>query len=178
MAIVITAKREGFRRCGIAHPGKPTSYPDDFFTEEQLRALDKEPQLILAYAEDEFVQVQERFNESLSQAALPQAPNTEQNAQPQALEASTPALGDAVVLPVAPVVGSVELGSDGSRLAPIAPVIGQDKEQLTAADIDIDGLWEEAFQEDKEREAAKTQAAQPSGRAGKHKASKAESEDK
>lgn len=124
MAIVITSKRDGFRRCGIAHPSKPTSYPDDFFTEEQLQALGKEPQLIVAYAEDEFVQVQERFNESLSQAALPQAPNTLEAGQSQTLETNAAPLGDAVVGAVSEVLGNSESGPDAQGSGPVS-VIGQ-----------------------------------------------------
>ncbi|APC16294.1 hypothetical protein BLL42_11350 [Pseudomonas frederiksbergensis] len=120
MAFVITAKRDGFRRCGIAHPGKPTSYPDDFFTEEQLRALDKEPQLILAYAEDEFDQVQERFNESLSQTALPQAPNTLEAGQPQTLETNAAPLANAVVSAVSEVLGNSESGPDARGPGPVS----------------------------------------------------------
>lgn len=124
MTIVITAKRDGFRRCGIAHPGKPTSYPDDFFTREQLLALDKEPQLILAYAEDEFVQVQERFNESLSQVALPQAPNTLEAIQPQTSETNAAPVGDAVVGAIGEVLGDSKPGPDAPGPGPVS-VTGQ-----------------------------------------------------
>lgn len=124
MAIVITAKRDGFRRCGIAHPGKPTSYPDDFFTEEQLTALDKEPQLILAYAEDEFVQVQERFNESLSQIALPQAPHALEAVKPQAPKTNAAPVGDAVVSAVSKFLGDIKLGPNAQGPGPVS-VIGQ-----------------------------------------------------
>jgi hypothetical protein len=178
MTIVITSKHDGFRRCGVAHTSLPARYPDNFFSEAQLRALVKEPQLILAYEGDEFDQVQDSRDESLQEVDLSKAPGTVQNAQSSALEANTPALGDALVLPVAPVVGSEEPGSDGSRLGPLAPVIEQDKSQLTAADIDLDALWKEACQEDQEREAVKAQAANPSLKAGKPKAAKVESKDK
>jgi hypothetical protein len=124
MAIVITSKRDGFRRCGIAHPSKPTSYPDDFFSDEQLEALSKEPQLILAYAEDEFVQVQERFNESLSQAALPQAPHTLEAGQSQTFETNAAPVGDAVVGAVSEVLGNSESGPDAQGPGPVS-VIGQ-----------------------------------------------------
>ncbi|MDP1125321.1 HI1506-related protein, partial [Klebsiella pneumoniae] len=82
--IIIKAKHNDFRRCGIAHSSQPTKYADDFFTEEQLQALVKEPQLILAYEEDEFGQVQDEPNEDISQAALPQAPDAAPTAQSQA----------------------------------------------------------------------------------------------
>jgi hypothetical protein len=142
MAIVITAKRDSFRRCGIAHPGKPTYYPDDFFTEEQLRALDKEPQLILAYAEDEFVQAKERFNESLSQATLPQAPNTLETGQSQTLEANTAPLGDAVVGAIGEVLGNSESGSNAQGPSPVS-MIGQIEEPSLNDDQDTPALSEQ-----------------------------------
>ncbi|MEW6595655.1 MAG: HI1506-related protein [Thermodesulfobacteriota bacterium] len=43
--IRITAKTDGFRRCGIAHPAAPTEYPDDHFGKEELKALAGEPEL-------------------------------------------------------------------------------------------------------------------------------------
>ena len=84
MTIVITSKRDGFRRCGIAHPGKPTFYPDDFFTDEQLEALEKEPQLILAYAGEAFDQVKDVLDDTPSQTASPETPDAIPGAQPQA----------------------------------------------------------------------------------------------
>lgn len=45
--IYITAKRNGFYRCGIAHSDQTTAYPDDHFTPEQLAALEAEPMLIV-----------------------------------------------------------------------------------------------------------------------------------
>lgn len=35
----IAAKRDGFRRAGMAHPRQPTEYPAEQFTPEQLEAL-------------------------------------------------------------------------------------------------------------------------------------------
>ena len=86
MTIVITSKRDGFRRCGIAHPSTPTKYADDFFTEEQLKALAKEPQLICAYEEVEFDQVQDEPNEDHPQTALSQASDADPATQSQATE--------------------------------------------------------------------------------------------
>lgn len=45
MPITIRAKRDGFRRCGIAHSATPVSYPDDHFTEAELARLRAEPLL-------------------------------------------------------------------------------------------------------------------------------------
>lgn len=53
MPIIITAKRDGFRRCGIAHPGTPTTYQDDAFTAEQLQALQAEPMLVVHVTADD-----------------------------------------------------------------------------------------------------------------------------
>ncbi|MBC3228354.1 HI1506-related protein [Serratia fonticola] len=52
MPIQITARREGFRRCGIAHSEKTKTYPDGFFTEKQLKELEKESQLIVVRIDD------------------------------------------------------------------------------------------------------------------------------
>ncbi len=50
--ITITAKRDGFRRCGVAHSKEPTEYKDDVFTPEQLKILQGEPMLVVQIAED------------------------------------------------------------------------------------------------------------------------------
>lgn len=96
MTIVITAKREGFRRAGIAHSSKPTRYADDFFSEEQLKAMLKEPQLTLAHVEDGFDQVQESFNEPSAQAALSETSSTTQDTQSQAPETGSAPVNDGV----------------------------------------------------------------------------------
>jgi hypothetical protein len=45
--IRIKSKREGFRRCGMAHPGHFAEYPDDRFSPEQIAILKAEPMLIV-----------------------------------------------------------------------------------------------------------------------------------
>lgn len=50
MPIVIRSRREGFRRCGIAHSVAPTTYPDNQFGASQLDALRSEPMLIVEEA--------------------------------------------------------------------------------------------------------------------------------
>jgi len=47
MPIQITARREGFRRCGIAHSAKATTYEDGHFTQKQLAELESDPQLVV-----------------------------------------------------------------------------------------------------------------------------------
>lgn len=50
--LIITSKRDGFRRCGVAHPSGPTEYPDGTFTDEQLKQLQDEPMLVVDIVED------------------------------------------------------------------------------------------------------------------------------
>lgn len=50
--IRITAKQEGFRRCGIAHTIAAVEYQDNQFTEEQLAYLKAEPQLVVEIIKD------------------------------------------------------------------------------------------------------------------------------
>jgi len=45
--IRITAKKDGFRRCGIAHGKEPVEYPDDRFSPAQLKQLRAEPMLVV-----------------------------------------------------------------------------------------------------------------------------------
>ncbi|TKI08660.1 HI1506-related protein [Martelella alba] len=45
--ITITAKRDGFRRCGKAHSDKPVTWPDGSFTAEQIAILKAEPMLVV-----------------------------------------------------------------------------------------------------------------------------------
>lgn len=44
---VIVSKKDGFRRCGIAHPATPVRHRVADFTEGQLRTLDADPMLIV-----------------------------------------------------------------------------------------------------------------------------------
>lgn len=46
-AIKIISLKDGFRRCGIEHPAKPVTYPEDAFTEEQIKKLMAEPMLVV-----------------------------------------------------------------------------------------------------------------------------------
>lgn len=45
--IRISAKREGFRRCGVAHHAAPTDWPEDAWSAEQLAVLQAEPMLVV-----------------------------------------------------------------------------------------------------------------------------------
>lgn len=51
--IRISSKKDGFRRCGIAHSKQPTDYPDDAFSAEELKALKTEPMLEVEVLEQE-----------------------------------------------------------------------------------------------------------------------------
>ncbi|MGM3162393.1 HI1506-related protein [Dickeya undicola] len=53
MPIQITARVHGFRRCGMAHSAKASTYPDDHFTAAELATLEAEPQLIVVRVSDE-----------------------------------------------------------------------------------------------------------------------------
>lgn len=50
--IQIVGKKEGFRRCGLAHPKGAVDYPDGHWTEEQLADLRAEPMLVVTVVED------------------------------------------------------------------------------------------------------------------------------
>lgn len=52
MPIQITAKRDGFRRCGIAHSEITQTYADDHFSASDLKILENEPQLIVVKVGD------------------------------------------------------------------------------------------------------------------------------
>jgi hypothetical protein len=47
----IVAKRNGFRRAGIAHPDTAVLHRFDKFTKEQIEALKNEPQLVVMETE-------------------------------------------------------------------------------------------------------------------------------
>lgn len=51
--IRITAKRDGFRRCGVAHPAAPTDYPAGRFSAAELAQLKAEPLLTVEEIADE-----------------------------------------------------------------------------------------------------------------------------
>ncbi|MFD3249459.1 HI1506-related protein [Rahnella aquatilis] len=53
MPIQITAKRDGFRRCGMAHSDKKQTYADDHFSAAQLQVLEAEDQLVVVRISDQ-----------------------------------------------------------------------------------------------------------------------------
>ena len=50
--IRITSKKDGFRRCGVAHPKGATDHPDTRFTPDQLNILSNEPMLKVQHVEN------------------------------------------------------------------------------------------------------------------------------
>ncbi|MEW6670223.1 MAG: HI1506-related protein [Thermodesulfobacteriota bacterium] len=55
MPVIISAKKDKFRRCGIAHPEQATTYPDDRFSKKELEILQKEPMLLVQIVPDDGV---------------------------------------------------------------------------------------------------------------------------
>lgn len=167
--IVITAKRNGFRRCGVAHSDQPTPWRQGDFTADQWEELLKEPQLFLAVEERNLGLGLEQHNAFTSSVALPEAPNTAQNVQSTTLEANATALGDGVLLPVSPLEGNFDSLWEDALLEDRAREVAK---ALAAADVELDSLWEDALKEDQAREAAKALAAKPPAKPGKAKAGK------
>ena len=60
--IVIQSKRDGFRRCGIAHSKEPVEYPDGHFNSEKLSVLKNEPMLTVEIKEGEPAGVKKGLN--------------------------------------------------------------------------------------------------------------------
>lgn len=51
--VVIVSKREGFRRCGVAHSAQPTEYAAGHWSAQQLAVLRREPMLIVVEQPDD-----------------------------------------------------------------------------------------------------------------------------
>lgn len=50
--ILITAKRNGYRRCGMAHPDHAVEYPASRFTAAQLKILQADPGLVVQIVDE------------------------------------------------------------------------------------------------------------------------------
>ena len=50
--ICITSKHNGFIRCGVRHPSKPTEHADDRFSDEELEILKAERMLTVEHVDD------------------------------------------------------------------------------------------------------------------------------
>ena len=92
MPVQITAKKDGFRRAGVAHPAVMTEYADDAFTAEQLAQLKAEPMLTV-----KVIKATKKDTGSKDAAVAPEAaanaePATETaTAEPEAASADAPA---------------------------------------------------------------------------------------
>lgn len=54
--IRVTAKTDGFRRCGVAHSAEGTLHALDAFTPKQWKAMNEEPELVVSPVADGFDQ--------------------------------------------------------------------------------------------------------------------------
>ena len=115
MAILITAKRDGFRRLGIAHSAQGTAYPDDRFTPAQLAVLKAEPMLV----------VEEGAEVDLEQEL------SDENRNPKSAARAAKAAKDTSPSTAAPAV-------------PTAPAVTQDKAKDGAKDADVEGKAKDA----------------------------------
>lgn len=135
MAIIIAAKRHGFRRCGIAHSSEPTLYRDDHFASAQLQALANDPQLVVSYADTDLDDQQELLNgtSQITQAAITS-------------EGALPGLGQADL---------AAMGIDALWGAALL----EDAQRNAAKQVaETETLWDEALAEEAQREAAKVKA--------------------
>lgn len=49
--IIAARPKDGFRRCGVHHPPAEVHYPAGFFSEDQVEALRREPNLLVVEVE-------------------------------------------------------------------------------------------------------------------------------
>ena len=47
MPVFIQSRKDGFRRCGVAHSAERTEYPDGHWSDADLAILKAEPQLMV-----------------------------------------------------------------------------------------------------------------------------------
>jgi hypothetical protein len=172
MTIIIKAKRNGFRRFGIAHSDQPTPYADAHFTKEQLKALLLEPQLILAYESDGPALDRELSDVHNPQAPAPQASGTLQEVLPQPPTSSTAPVGDA---------GGQLLVDAGASTDAESALVATAWDEAHLEDItresakrlaEADACWDEAHQEYANRDSAALLAAKVPAKAHKPKADK------
>lgn len=51
--IIISSMIDGYRRCGIEHPSRPTEYPDEQFSPAELELLQQTPVLTVQIIKDD-----------------------------------------------------------------------------------------------------------------------------
>ncbi len=146
--IVITAKRNGFRRCGVAHSDQPTAWFRDDFTAEQWEELLKEPQLFLAVEERDLGLGLEQHNAFTSSAALSEAPITAEGALQSLGQADPAAMGNAGL-------NLQDGASHGLDLSQVGGVVSADE---VKPEPDLEALWTAALLEDEQRDVAKLNA--------------------
>ncbi len=62
-AVTVTARRDGFHRCGVPHPASPVEYPAGHWSEEQLERLRAEPMLVVADTAGEVQKILKHLSE-------------------------------------------------------------------------------------------------------------------
>lgn len=78
MPIQITAKRDAFRRCGMAHSDKTQTYADGHFSQAELAELQAEPMLVVTLVTEGQATTLEQ-GEALTAALAKNAALTERN---------------------------------------------------------------------------------------------------
>lgn len=162
MAIIITAKRHGFRRCGIAHSSEPTPYRDDRFTATQLKALINDPQLVVSYVDVDLDDEGDLLNGLASNPSFKKAPLTNEGALSSLGQTNPTAVGN-------PGDKHQDGASAGPYLSQVGAVVtpygGKPDSQLevlweaalleNAERAETETLWDDALAEDALRDAAK-----------------------
>ncbi|QIE86152.1 HI1506-related protein [Pseudomonas nitroreducens] len=59
MIVRIKSARDGYRRCGVAHPRQVTDHPADRFTEDELERLQADPVLTVTLVDGDLESIQE-----------------------------------------------------------------------------------------------------------------------
>jgi hypothetical protein len=75
--IRVTAKRAGFRRCGVAFASTATDFPASKFTADQLKRLQAEPMLVVQTLDS----AQVAAEAAVKKAAAPTAPAKDKSAK-------------------------------------------------------------------------------------------------
>lgn len=148
MAIIIAAKRHGFRRCGIAHSSEPTPYRDDRFTAAQLKALVNDPQLVVSYAAADLDDEKDLLNDLASNPSLQETTITGEGALPSLGQTDPSAVGN---------VG-LELQDRANPDLNLSQVAGIVSADGCKSEFDLDALWSAALLENTQREAARLNA--------------------
>ncbi|MCP3944677.1 MAG: hypothetical protein GY710_24810 [Desulfobacteraceae bacterium] len=52
MSVIIRSSKDWFRRCGVAHKKEPVTWPDEQFTNKELKRLKAEPKISVEIVQD------------------------------------------------------------------------------------------------------------------------------